>query len=356
MRILFVTQDAGGCNALLPVILELKKIGKDEVKVVGAKSSVPIYSNNKIEFVDWADLGDERIEREVINFNPDVIVLGTSGGYSLEDKIFVIARTHNYPTISIIDSWMHYASRYRGADKIKDLIHLVTDKVLVNDIYMKEQAISEGIPSYVIEITGNPYLLKLTKKIKIKKYNKTDIFQILYISQPFSELPEFDCKYNELQVLDDLLDCLMEIGVNKKIEILIRPHPRGTVGKFKEFQNKYSQFGLKIDYDLDLYNSINNSDIIFGMNSMVLVESALAGKTVISYQPNISLQDDVMITNRLGLSELITNKGRLKKILEGAISQDYFGGKVNVEKREGLMKELINYDAVSNIIDVIYRM
>lgn len=352
MRILFASQDPGGCNALLPVINELLHRKKDVLKIVGAKSSIKIYKREGIEFDDFTGLTDKEIETKIRDFNPDKIILGTSGGFSLEDKIFALARAYNYKTISIIDSWMHYADRYRGADKISNLALLVTDKVLVNDVYMAEQAISEGIPRDVIEITGNPHLINCLKKIKI--IDKIDgVFTILFISQPFSELPELNNKYNEIEVFDDLLQCLRKIHFNRKIKILLRPHPRENVEKFKNINDKYKEFDIEIDNNDDLYASINNSDLIFGMNSMVLVECILAGKKVVSYQPKTSIQDDVLITNRLGISKLVIERKDLLKVLTDILSVNFNSNNFN-KNIEAIRNELINKNAVENIIKVIY--
>jgi len=167
MKLLFASQDAGGCNSLVPVIQQIQnQSAADDILIFSAKKSTEIYSKHGIKTLIVDDLKKEDVEKELLKFNPKVIILGTSIGYSIEDMLVELGRKHGLLTISIIDSWMNYTARYSGKNIKEKTLDFLTDKILVNDKYMKEQAIAEGLPEDRIVVTGNPYLLQYRKFIK----------------------------------------------------------------------------------------------------------------------------------------------------------------------------------------------
>ncbi|MBI3282952.1 hypothetical protein HYZ70_02645, partial [Candidatus Curtissbacteria bacterium] len=184
-RIIFCAQDPGGANAMVPVIQMAAKDGTTYYDVLAAKHAVKVFESNKIKrVIDCTQSNYGDLRRLCSKINPHVVFMGTSEGYSIEKKVTRIAAKRGTKTVSIIDSWMNYAKRYSSAKNPTDLLY-ITQTICVNDEFAKCGCVKDGIPSKIIQVTGNPHLAESVKKIKFHD-EKIGKFDLLFISQPLS--------------------------------------------------------------------------------------------------------------------------------------------------------------------------
>jgi len=345
-RLLIATQDPGGAAALLPVINHLKNDLAIELKIFSGKYSYGLFKKNKINFLMAGDLNQKELTSQFKIFNPTLVFASNSFGLSVEKKILRIARKLGIPSISIIDFWSNYWLRFVNGKEKRDIRYL-PDKIVVIDNFMKTEMTRMGFPKEKLEVLGNP-AFDSCKDSHLQKRN-SNFFQILFASQPLREIYGKDgyFDFDEHEVLNDISKVLAELGNDKKIVLVVRLHPKEKIDKFKEI--KFTDIRVKIDQESELDVLISESDLILGMNSMALFRAALLGKPVISYQPGIERKNDCLVSNKLGLSELVSDKTRLKEIIVKSLSV-----KGESKPKKTLIKNYTDNNSTKKVADLIH--
>jgi spore coat polysaccharide biosynthesis protein SpsF (cytidylyltransferase family) len=342
-RIIFVAQNPGGFNAISPVI---KKI-KDRVKVLTLLSAdaKAIAKKEKIKFIDTDKKNDEQLKGYLEKFAPRAVVTGTSQGMSLDKKIIDWAKDKEIPTVSIIDFWANYRIRF-SSPETADLAYL-PDYICVIDEYMKKQMVNEGFKNGQLFITGNPYFDTFGNYSKIKgKF-------IVFAEQPLSELyaksqkTDKASKIDEVKVFADFVAALEK--QKTKYPILIVLHPRCK--KISKFDNIIAGSILKIKiFKGNPENLWREAELILGINSVVLFQSALEGKKVLSYQPGLTEKEDPLMSNRLRLSEAAYSRQEMERKIRIILSA---GGPKT--KRQAAIKKYVN-NSTQKVIDLINKI
>ena len=339
-KIIFTAQDPGGFNAIAPVIKKLEKDKRFDVLVILAKHACLFAKKENIKYLD----GDKK---SFSIAGADLIVTGTSFADSIEKRIITMAKAENIPTISIIDFWTDYTPSFSDSEKRN--FKYLPDYVLAVDEIMKKEMVAEGFPKDKIFITGNPYFDLFSKKIQ-KKMNK-DL--ITFFSQPFSEIYKNSDKdykgcanLNEVQIFDDIVKVIEKIDLNKKV--IINFHPRSK--KFDKFDKIINNSKLEIKKEKKISNkSFEKAEIVVGINSVILFEAALAGKKVLSYQPDLK-DVDLLISNRFGLSKSVYKKEELYSVFKKMLFQD---SKI---KNLELIKKYTQNNSTQKVIDFIINI
>ena len=333
-KILFCAFDAGGGNAVFPVVKEIIEKKKIQTQCLIGGPSREIFKRAKIKYIDADLLNDKELNVFVTNFKPDFLVSGTSAGLAFDKRVLPTLKNIGTKTIYILDYWANYSERFSSHHK-KDFKYL-PDTICVMDKKAKQEMITDGFRSPMIKVTGNPYFDYFQKNIKS---GVADTSTILFVSQPYvGEKEKFG--YDEFEALNDILEISSDFLPGRKV--IIRPHPRENKSKF----DGYLDAGVTIDNKTSIEKLLSRAGLVIGMNSMVLFQAAIAGKKVISYQPNLKTKD-FAVSNELGLSKLITKKKDLKVLL-----QKYFHGKFPKSKKT---KNIIVPHATKNIIDIITK-
>ncbi len=219
-----------------------------------------------------------------------VLVTGTSWGNDDELKAIRKAGEHGEVSCSILDYWNNYRQRFSSNNSF-----IYPDHLIVMDEIARNEAIMDGIPPTVIQVLGHPGLDKFICK---KLNSPTDIKnKALFLSQPLSQLYADSLGYTEQQVLRDVCELFEKY---KDWELDVKFHPKESVLSSEAYRTVAGQL-IEL---LPLY------DLVIGMNTMGLLHARLMGGQIVSYQPNL-VQQDVCITNKLGLSELLTSKEQL---------------------------------------------
>lgn len=336
-KILLAAQDPGGFNSLVSVIKILKK-KRIDIKVLLANESCLIAKKNNINFLDCSDFSQEKLETAFKNFNPKIVVTATSFGLSLDKKMLKLAKEAGVPAVSIVDFWSNYKFRFSNPET-EDLAYL-PDTICIIDEFMKSGMNKEGFDKKILRVTGNPFF------DGFKKISKTKESYFLFVSQPFSELgmPDFD----EVKIFRGFVDSLVAIKDNTPIIISLHPREKNKE-KFKEIilgANIKIEISDKSGDDL-----VNDAKIVLGINSMALFRAALKGKKVISYQPGIKKDKDVLMSNNLGLSELVYDFNKLGQTMKKLLEKK--GNQIKLEK---IRKEYVGNNSTQKVVKIILDM
>ncbi|MEO8449706.1 MAG: hypothetical protein ABI647_07955 [Gemmatimonadota bacterium] len=323
LRILSVAGDAGGTDAIAPVLAALAASPNTDVQVVAGPFAALSLRRAKVA----ATAVDGALPRFVAQAwieesQPDLLLVGTSWGRARIEPAFVTAaRSVGCPTLTVLDYWSNYRARF--ADETGALSNL-TDTIAVMDEQAREEAIADGLPADRLVVTGAPHyehLLTITDRIRGERIR--DRYKIgandrlvLFVSQPLEALYGSALGYTEHDVLDLVsaaVPSLMPPAGGRTV-FAVRRHPR-------EEPTDYSHTIIDASGG-DSLDWILAADLVVGMNSAVLLQAALIGRPTVSVQPGRQ-DNDLLPSNRMGLSTPVYDRTAvgemMRKTLAGTV-------------------------------------
>ena len=275
-KILFVAQDIGAFNALVPAVEKMRRRWK--VLAVLAGVSRRTARKRGLKFCDAGSIARKELENLVLDFGPDAVLAGTSGGRSVDKIVLEIAGKRGIPTVSFVDFWTNYAARFKQ--------NRLPDHIMVVDRRMKKEMVAEGFPSEKFVVVGDPRFDAQPSYSSFRP--RCGKPTVLFVDQPLKKLIvagwHKNYGYDELVVFRHLLEALEKMRFDGKILIKFHPATRDL--------RKYDKIGKDFKIRLAFVrsgseNAVKSADLIFGATSAFLLEAALAGKIVVSYQPGL---------------------------------------------------------------------
>lgn len=212
-----------------------------------------------------------------------------------------------------------------------------TDKIAVFGDFYKKLLISRGVPSDKISVTGYVLLDELfhyvsnhsEQLIKSKIYNKIGIDKekhlITLITQPLVEDEVWTKKQYEI-FLNIIRNAIRK---NNSLHLVIKPHPREELQKYRSIINNLPfRNRVKIlDKNFDLTELLIASDVVIMSQSTVAYWALVTRKPMISVRPfflhyRFTLGDFVLTINNCqelsyALQKLIKTKSRYSKRFSG---------------------------------------
>ena len=299
-NILFISQDQGSANALIPVIFMLNSEEAFRIELVAAKQSINAFQTKGFKPMTLKGRGFEKV---LVN-KPDLVVTGASMLESVEKTAIRWSRGKGIKTLTVLDYWGNYWHRFTvtGEREPKAL----PDIILVPDDLARDQMIKVGFPPGKLTVTGTPYFDSFPQ-VKGGKRKKQSV-SVLFISQPIYKCNSY---FSDKKKIEDVIKVCTES--DQKLELIIKPHPKEKPGFFQDLNDS-----IKIAWEEDIKTLLKKSDLIIGTDSTVLFEAVFSGKPVISYQPEPGRKDN-LITNKLGLSYLVKSRNELRTIIQKII-------------------------------------
>jgi len=337
-KVLFIAQDAGGANYIMPVLEKWGENNSYKVFTAEPASTIlsafsPIYCDAPVLWEDLLQIGTKILDAEM----PDLVITGTSWGPSL-DKAFLLAAKHlAIPTISVVDHWEFYAERFskiNSGNIVEEFIYL-PDKIILNDNFAFGEAIISGLPADRLIVGGQPHLERVYNSYRNRSYEQKSSSVLFvserirkYISKSSREYPGWD----EFKVLKDLLQ-IIDFTRDK---LIVKLHPLEDFSKFSQLLKGYPEVKIIGGLD-DNFEEILGSRKIVGISSMLLLESGMFHSEVISYMPSEKHRD--FIGNRLGITKPATDVKTLKQILK---TENFPGNNSFGEKYVGSLDRVID--------------
>ena len=218
-------------------------------------------------------------------FQPDFLYFGTSYTSRIELDFVCEAKKRGIHTASFVDHYTGFDVRFGTAEAriLPDEIHVLDEKAAA-------LAREAGLPERRIRITGNPYheflgswRSRLTKEQVFQKLEipLSDAKIILFAPDPLSNAGGAE-KFgtDEVAILKLFLESLGDAG--RPTQLLIKAHPNQSM--------EYLKTGLKnvpknvevhlvpAEKDALLNDLIQQTDLVVGMFSSILLEAELLGK------------------------------------------------------------------------------
>lgn len=304
LSVVSVAGDAGGAEALAPVLQALQRRGA-LAQVYAAGPAAGVWDRAGIEHrVMPADP-----EAALAAVRPTVVLTGTSWGrYRPELAFLEAAETLHVPSVAVVDFWSNYLQRFVRPDG--EIVF--PDRVAVPDEGARQEAAAEGIPGERLAVTGNPYYEELLGRYhgfgleqRLSFRERVGIGRkalvVLFVSQPIAALYDDQLGYTEKTALAGTAAALEQVAewLGHQIVLAVRKHPReghlelpkstGSVRVVPAAGEEALAWALACD-------------LVVGMNSAVLMQAALLGGRVVSVQPGLE-GADLLPGNRLGITE-----------------------------------------------------
>jgi hypothetical protein len=348
-RVLMVAHDAGGARALLPVARELMRRGAD-VTALRSGPATRIFAEEAPE-IPGADMADDTtlsaLADHVRHPTPDVL-LSASGLYNrVEHRMRIAAREAGVPVVALLDSWLNYRERFeREGEEIE---HSMPDKICAIDEMTRQGVIAIGMAEDDVIVTGHPDLEAAVRRSRTwtsadretRRRNvglHDDALVIAFFSDPFyiGANREFYAGPGALMHADgspvfgyttrEILPAVMEelevalAAQNETAHLLVRPHPSESPESIREIIETATTSRLRpqIQQSGSAAEAIQISDVVMGMMTIALLQSALSGTPAISVQIglNESGEDDPCIGNRLGYVHGVFDRAELRRVCE----------------------------------------
>jgi hypothetical protein len=343
MLVLAAAQETGGANALLPVIRELKSRDGVRVQSLTAGKASSVFSDASIEHTRTAlpfepGCSIEELRLLCESLAPDVLLLGTAWGSSIDKVLLGLDITKNVPSVSVVDMWSNYLQRFTDTETGQP--RLPTKIALMDDVAL-QQALDAGLPSHVLEVTGQPHLELIRERMNLPEVtNHSRILRREWLGEPvgddnakvalfvserilrdFGPDTEYYRGYTEADALKGLLDAAasVEERLGLKIRVVVKLHPEEQIESSPLLEVVGRNPGVIVT-GTSPWPCLFASDVVVGMTSMLLIESIIAVRPTISYQPGI-IGKDTFIGTRANVMPLVSTTYKLVSALETAIAE-----------------------------------
>ena len=271
-KIIFIISDPGSANIILSIV---KKFKLKRINFFFTNHNIKKYFTNfKNKFLEINSL------KNLIKKNYfDLGVIGT--GYPPK-YIHLANYLKNYKilTVAILDHWLNFLGRFKKNKSLfKPDIILMTHKINYRlDNFFKDIKIF-NVKNYYLEEQ-----IREIKKIKKVKYD------CCYINDPASYI--INVKVRKKLIVDSITSFIAFIKKRKIKKVLIRPHPKDDLCRFKNMikgiakKKEYNYHNLAISKSKNISKDIGSSDSIFGMKSFGLFIALKAKKNVYTFERN----------------------------------------------------------------------
>ena len=320
MNILALAGDAGGARALIPVIRRLRSMPEVTEACRAYAVATQIWEAAGLAPADVAPVALSGVER---------VILGTSiADEPWELRYIQRARAASVPTVSVMESWVHYRERFTDSQGT----FILPEKIAVMDERARGEMVGAGFPAECLVVTGQPAFDALApyREPAVQQRSRDRLqrwdhglarpLYLLYVSQPLSQLAaNRGLGYHEADVLPmviDALECVLERRAVSAV-LLVKLHPRETSAAAPRPRSGSRRLAVTVvpDGEMERLELAAGSDLVIGMNSILLMEACLLKRPVVSFQPNLQV-DDVLPSNRHGWSRAVYRQDELERALE----------------------------------------
>jgi len=364
--IVVICGDPGGAAAVAPVIGALRAGGGAEVTVLTYRQATAVLGRSGIETEEIDAETDVRAAEAILaERHASLLVTATSvNGIDLEKAFIAAARESGVPSLAVLDYWSNYRQRFADND---GCLAYQPDRIAVMDARARDEMTSLGFDSARLAVTGQPAFDALAEFRRAWDPRRSDAVRsalgvdagaklVLFASQPIAAFyggPDSASfiGYTEHTVIALLVPALERIAreAGIPISLVIRPHPRENVADLQ----LYTSDGIQVVVDdrQESRAATMSADLVTGMNSVLLVEAAYLGKTVLSLQPGLRIADTVP-TNATGLSRIVSRAEDIQGEVAGALTAS---GSTN-EACQRSTRALPDQHATRRVTDLAYSM
>lgn len=315
-RILFFSCEPGGAEALIPVIKLVQAQPRIEVIVTGYGYALERFSKKQTDYVEIRPV--QKDDTTFFDrFKPDILITSATSLPTVdmsEKFLWRQAKQNGIPSLAFLDQWQNYSMRFSGPQDHERLAYQPDWINCLNDTGRREMII-EGFDETNLVEFGHPYLSSLShdlaaldvKKLKADLQLSANDKVALFVSEPIYEYYGDTRGYNQYQVLDYFMSNI-NAGV-EQLKILVKLHPKDNSILFQSLVKKFESSSLQfIQNEFSSLECLAVADYVYGMTSIMLIEAYVLGKTVVSLQPCLSVEDPLVLSRQNLISIVLTSE------------------------------------------------
>ena len=319
-RLLAVATDAGGAANVAPVAALFSPQSR---RVYCSDSTERIFRDSGVsDVLPWPGGLDARAV--LTASSPDVVLSGTTRYASPDREVIRAAAAAGVPAVAVLDEWFRYAERFRDSDS-EPLV--LPNLICVQDVLARDEATAEGLPAEALIITGNPALCALADRIEQFAVSPPALPGflshrprpwIVFVSEPHAEACGSEpgsrgpwgtfMGFTEHSVAEDLAGVIR--GTGRPCTVVDKLHPVAPESGIAAPSVAEGQVWTRVGR-VPTNALFWHADLVVGMRSVALLEAAMAGRPVLSYQPGLSPEYGPATCERFGL---VTSAGRRESL------------------------------------------
>jgi hypothetical protein len=314
LRILMLIEDPGAANFAVGLQPILSQHGSVTVLASGAGAEQLERLNVATEAIMTPFEPLHLIEQ----WQPDMIIVGTSEERDAAAHTLVAAcRDRGIPSLGLVDGPANIKRRFQGESNAP--LAFAPDWIFVPNLELRAQLQETGFPKNRAIAVEHPHFAHLKiERVKLEKTGRKNLrkklFPNLKVGQPIivflaersDGLDSSDflrCDAYTLQgrggddrrtniVFEEVLDALNEI--DPRPYVVLRLHPKNSAEEFMAYRGEID----RMSQDEPALEVVYAADLVVGMTTMLLTETALIGGQAISVVPRKSEQAWLLDTPR----------------------------------------------------------
>lgn len=209
----------------------------------------------------------------------DCVITSTSAAETAWETVWIVkARAQKIKTISLLDHWTNYISRFQLQNNLQ-----FPDEIWVSDDYAQALAVQcrQQQPHYPpVEKIANYYLADLAEFIQSNHAPACGVECILFVSEP-----SFNPLYTAVAALEGFLNFLLATETAERI-IRLRVHPREDKADYAAVCARFaSRLRLEFSANSRLEDDLCWASWVVGCQTMAMVVALAAGLKVNSCLP-----------------------------------------------------------------------
>lgn len=291
-RLLLAAKEAGA-GSLLAEFAKQWQLGETSAVIVSSVAAT-YFANTNLRVIS-ENISDEAISELLAKMKPDKVVIGASAGASVEKRVLRAAQAAGIAVHAFVDHywnlWQRFADPLNGKpwSYLPEHIHVPAIRCLQRLVelgYLEKQI---SIFSHPL-LTNNKYRRELSERQQWRRaLNIPDnAIVALFVSEclfPQDPLWDWDQAYEEdySALLKKLLLISAKKALSFPIIILIRCHPGESENRWQLLCESVDQSKWRNVSRIPKDSLFDVTDIVFGINSMMLTEAAAAGLSTYSY-------------------------------------------------------------------------
>jgi hypothetical protein len=262
-----------------------------------------------------------------------LLITGTSlNGVDLERRFILAARRMGLPSLALLDYWSNYVPRFSSDGRMLDCL---PDQIAIMDKQAHDEMRAAGFPEELLTITGQPLFDDLgrcretaTHASRAATRQALGVAEqerlVLFVSQPLREVYGTEdapgwLGYDEFVVVPPVLAALGRMEVEHPLRLVLLPHPRESRVRCGNWLEGYFWASLA-PVGANSRELVLAADLVVGMSSMLLMESALLGTATVSVQPGLRNADHLPVS-RTGTVPRVEEVETLDDTLRGLLRE-----------------------------------
>lgn len=362
-----VAGDAGGAAALQSVVKQIRDDGIFQPKCFAYLQACKVWTDGGIDFEELdISVKEQDVDLMLARISPRLLVVGTSKNkMNHEHKFISVARRRKIKSLAVLDFWSNYRERFLESN---DGAIQVPDRIAVMDERARDEMVRAGFDSNSLVVTGQPAFDDVVEWLvskgtglreRVRKYlgiSPESLF-VVFLSQPISEFHGDNLNvdghpgYTEKTVFPLFVKGLENLATKKgrDVRLAVKLHPREHMDTSTGLRSGPVK---RVVFDgISTRELLVASDLVVGMNTVLLVEACYLGCMTLSIQPGLRGLDCLPM-GRLGIGYSVYREEDVEEALRRALFDEEWCAKI----KQGLSSFIPDKTATENVARLIFEM